>query len=150
EINVAPGLLGQGNQTLFGQQRLIVTNTASEPDMPPVTLAYQLTGPAGAVIDANGIISWTPSVAQVPSTNVFTTVVTDSNPWSVNNQQLSATNSFTVIVLPVFGPVLPGQTNRTVNELAALVVTNTATDANPTVPQISTNTVLFNYTDRTA
>src|SRR5205823_1063641 len=45
----------------------------------------------------------------------------------------SATNSFIITVLEVNGaPVLPGTTNYTINELATLTVTNTATD--PDVP----------------
>ncbi|MDB6109861.1 MAG: hypothetical protein JWR69_1611, partial [Pedosphaera sp.] len=43
---------------------------------------------------------------------------------------LSATNSFTVIVNEVnSAPVLPVQTNRTINELTLLTVANTATDS---------------------
>ena len=95
--------------------------------MPPVTLSYQLTGPSGAAIDGNGLITWTPSVAQVPSTNVFTTVVTDLNPWAVNSQQLSATNSFTVIVQATHNwPALPSQSGLTISQYASLRVTNTA------------------------
>jgi hypothetical protein len=127
EINVPPTLGTPANRTLAGRQTLIVTNTASAMDMPPVTLSYQLTGPAGAVIDANGVITWTPSLAQVPSTNLFTTVVTANNPWAVNAQQLSATNIFTVTTTYAHnGPFLPAQTNRVLNELTTLTVTNTA------------------------
>src|SRR5262249_51830106 len=35
-----------------------------------------------------------------PGTSVITTVVTDFNPWAINAQHLSDTNSFTVTVLP--------------------------------------------------
>ena len=67
--------------------------------------------------------------AQVPSANIFTTVVTDSNPWAVNAQHLSATNSFTVVVNAIHnGPELPFQTNRTIAELTTLILTNTASD----------------------
>jgi len=44
------------------------------------------------------VISWPPSEAQGPRTNVSVTVVADDNPWAVNAQHLSATNSFTVMV----------------------------------------------------
>jgi hypothetical protein len=78
---------------------LVVTNTASDPDIPTNTLTYVLvTGPTNAAIDTNGVITWTPVAAQVPSTNLFTTVVTDYNPWAFNDQHLSATNAFLVIV----------------------------------------------------
>jgi hypothetical protein len=135
EINVAPVLPGQADWTLAGQQSLIVTNTASAQDMPTVTLTYELTGPTGAVIDTNGVIAWTPAAEQVPSTNVFLTVVTDYNPWAVNAQYLSATNTFTVVVNPIrYGPVLPAQIDLTVDQYATLMVTNTALDTDLPVP----------------
>jgi hypothetical protein len=78
---------------------LTVTNHASDPDIPVNNLTYQLINPpTGAGIDTNGVITWTPISAQIPSTNIITTVVTDYNPWAVNAQQLSATNSFTVVI----------------------------------------------------
>src|SRR5262249_11334198 len=94
-------------------------------------LSYSLlSAPTNADIDANGMINWTPVIAQVPSTNVFTTVVTDFNPWAVNPQHLSATNSFIVVVNPIHnGPTLGSQTNRTIDELITLVVTNTAQES---------------------
>jgi hypothetical protein len=110
---------------------LSVTNTAADPETPPQTLTYQLvSAPAGAGI-ANGVITWSPTEAQGPSTNVFTTIVTDNGIPAA-----SASNSFTVVVTEInTAPVLPGQTNRTINELTLLTVTNTATDtdlpANP-------------------
>ena len=144
EINVAPVLPAPADQALAGLQPLLVTNTASELDMPPVTLSYQLVGaPPTAAIDANGVITWTPAVADVPSTNVFTTVVTDNNPWAVNAQQLSATNSFTVMVNAIHnGPVLPGQGNLTMAQYTTLHVTNTATDTD--VPALALNYSLVN------
>jgi len=66
----------------------------------------------------------------------FTTVVTDTNPAAVNAKQLSDTNSFTVTVQAIhIGPSLPAQTNRTVDEMTQLVVTNTATDNDIPPPQ---------------
>ena len=58
-------------------------------------------GPPNAIIDTNGLITWQPQPGQVPSTNLFTTVVTDYNPDAINAQQLSATNQFTVVVTAV-------------------------------------------------
>jgi hypothetical protein len=102
-----------------------------------------LEGPTNATIDTEGIISWTPTIAQVPSTNVFTTRVTDYNPWAVNSQQLSATNTFVVVVNPIHnGPTLPIQTNVTLTEPAILVVTNTATDND--IPTLSLTYQLMN------
>jgi hypothetical protein len=130
EVNSAPVLPIQTNQTISGLVMLIVTNAATDPDMPANSLAYMLLeAPTNAVIDTNGLITWTPAPDQIPSTNIFTTVVTDYNPWAVTNQTLSATNSFTVeVTVPIHsGPSLPVLANRTVDELTPLVVTNTAT-----------------------
>ncbi len=147
EVNLPPVLPVQNNRTLIGASPLIVTNTATDPDIPANSLTYQfLVAPTNAAIDTNGIITWTPTQAQVPSTNVFTTIVTDFNPWAINNQHLSATNSFTVTVN---GPQLPSQTNRTINEMTALVVTNTAAESGYTA-QVTTNSYLFTYSNRTA
>src|SRR5262249_11361894 len=106
---------------------LIVTNTATDVDLPPDSLTYTLLNPpAGAAIDGNGVIAWTPSLTQGPSTNSITTVVTDDAA-----PQLSATTSFLVFVRDINSlPILPLQTNRTVNELTLLVVTNTAMENN--------------------
>src|SRR5439155_1509436 len=129
EVNSAPVLAVQTNRTINELTLLTVTNTATDSDLPVNALSYQLVNPpAGASIDANGVISWTPSEAQGPGTYVITTVVTDSNPDAVNKKQLSVTNNFTVAVNEVnSAPVLAVQTNRTINELTLLTVTNTAT-----------------------
>jgi VCBS repeat-containing protein len=146
EVNTAPVLPAQADHTIIGTNTLVVTNTATDSDLPVNTLTYQLLSPppgSGAEISTNGVITWTPTQAQVPSTNVFTTVVTDNNPWAITNQNLSATNSFTVVVSAVHnGPSLPVLTNATVNELTALVVTNKASDSD--VPAMSLSYSLLN------
>jgi hypothetical protein len=96
EVNDAPALPQQNDRTVDVLTLLMVTNTATDPDFPANTLSYVLVGPAGASIDSNGIITWTPASAQGNSTNLFITVATDSG---VPN--LSATNSFSVLVNPV-------------------------------------------------
>jgi hypothetical protein len=137
EINSAPNLPVQSDRTITGLATLIVTNTAADSDLPANPLTYSfLIAPTNALIDANGVITWTPVLAQVPSTNVFETVVTDFNPWAINEQHLSATNQFTVVVDAIHNPpVLPAQTNRTILELTSLTVTNAATANNvPLLP----------------
>src|SRR5256885_16436183 len=76
-------------------------------------------------LDLNtGVLTWTPTEAQGPSTNTITVKVTDNG-----TPALSATNSFTVAVNEVnSAPTLTVPANQTINELSALVVTNTATD----------------------
>jgi hypothetical protein len=119
------------NYTINELTTLTVTNTATDSDIPANTLAYSLTVNCGAALITNasisgsGVITWTPTEAQGPSTNTFTTVVTDNGV-----PPLSATNTFTVVVNEVnSAPVLPGVTNYTINELTTLTVTNTATDS---------------------
>jgi len=91
EVNSPPVLPVQTNRTIPAQCPLVVTNTASDPDIPVYTLLYSLlVAPTNAAISADGIISWTPAAAQSASTNIFTTVVTDGTD--------SATNTFDVIV----------------------------------------------------
>jgi hypothetical protein len=135
EVNSTPVLLAQTNQTVNELQLLSVTNTASDPDLPVNTLTYQLVSPpTGVSINTNGVITWTPTEAQGPSTNLITTIVTDNGV-----PPLSATNSFTVIVNEVnSAPVLPAQTNQIVNELTTLTVTNTASDSD-----LPTNTLTY-------
>jgi hypothetical protein len=105
EVNTAPVLPFQNNVFISGGTSFSVFNDAIDSDKPANTLTYQLlASPNNASIDANGLITWTPQEDQVPSTNLFRTKVTDFNPFAVNAQHLSATNSFTVTVLP---PGLP-------------------------------------------
>jgi hypothetical protein len=86
------------NQTVNELTLLTVTNTAFETNI-HATLGYTLVNPpAGAAIDTNGLITWTPSQTQSPGTNTITTVVTNTDPYDLVNPHLSATNSFTVIV----------------------------------------------------
>src|SRR5207302_2016314 len=106
---------------------LVVTNTASDIDLPTNTLSFSLvSAPTGVLLDANsGVLSWTPTEAQGPSTNLITLKVADNGA-----PPLSATNSFTVVVQEVnSAPVLTVPASQTINELSALVVTNTASDA---------------------
>jgi hypothetical protein len=129
EVNLAPVLPNQTNMTISGTTAIVVTNTAGEPNIHSVTVGYGLTGPAGATIDTNGVIRWMPTVGQVPGVYLFTTVVTNSNPYDLVNPQLTATNSFTVTVNAIHnGPTLPVQPNVAVAEQTLLTVTNTAVD----------------------
>ncbi len=70
---------------------------ATDNDQPANALSYRLEGaPAGATIDTEGVLTWTPTEAEGPSTNLITVVVTDDG-----SPALSATNTFTVIVSEV-------------------------------------------------
>jgi hypothetical protein len=133
EVNTAPVLPEQFDRTVRRSTLMVVTNTATDSDIPTNALTYRLiNAPVGAAINANGVISWTPQTSQI-GTYTITTVVTDTNMWAVNAKSLSTTNNFQVIV--TLGtvnspPWLPAQTNRVVNEQTTLVVTNTGMDSN--------------------
>jgi hypothetical protein len=98
-LNSALALPFQTNLTLTGLQSLTVTNTATGADLQVNPLIYALQGPSGANIDTNGVIRWQPTTAQVPSTNLFTTVVSGSGA-----PPPSATNNFGVAVRAVPNP----------------------------------------------
>jgi hypothetical protein len=94
--NTAPVLAPIANQLLILGQTLSLTASATDTDLPPQTLTFSLGpgAPAGATIGpASGQLSWTPTNA--PATNTLSVIVTDNGIPS-----LSATQSFTVIVLP--------------------------------------------------
>ena len=94
--NSAPILPAQSLRTIAALTTLSVTNAATDADLPNELLTYGLlSAPTNAAISPSGVITWTPTGAQGPSTNIFTTLVTD-------NGGLSATNSFTVIVTKVY------------------------------------------------
>jgi subtilisin-like proprotein convertase family protein len=117
EVNTAPywptNTPSQTNYTIPGLTTLVVTNTALDADLPTNLLTYNLTVTlastnfpvfTNAVIDTNGIITWTPTLAQSPGVYLFTTIVTDTNAYALTNRVLSATNQFTVTVTPVALP----------------------------------------------
>ena len=132
EVNMAPVLPVIAQQTVNELELLVVTNTATEPNIHSVTVGYGLlSAPVGMSIDSSGIITWTPAQEQSPGTNLVTTVVTNNNPYDLVHPSLRATNSFVVVVREVnMAPVLPVIAEQVVNEGKLLVVTNTATEPN--------------------
>lgn len=125
------------NRTINELTSLSVTNPATDSDIPAQTITYQLLSPpSGATIDSNAVINWTPSEAQGPGTYTITTIATDNG-----GPPKSATNSFTVTVNEVnSAPVLPVQTNRTINELTLLTIVDTAAD-----PDLPANTLTYSF-----
>lgn len=124
EVNSAPVLPVQADLSLSALSQLVVMNQATDPDIPANILTYQLVNPpAGATIDANGVIRWTPTRAQGPGTNTLVTVVTDNG---VPN--LSATNSFTI---RISAPTLAPMPNFTLRPGQWLSCPNSATDNDP-------------------
>jgi hypothetical protein len=124
--NTRPALPEQPDRVIPELTTLVVTNTASDPGRPFNVLTYALLGgPPNATINTNtGVITWTPTEAQGPSSNHFVTVVTDNG-----LPPLSDTNTFSVLVNEVnLPPTLTVPTNQTINELAAWSASATATD----------------------
>ena len=131
EVNVAPTLPALAGANVNELNLLTVTNTATETDI-HATLSYGLVGaPSGMAISPGGVITWTPTQTQSPSTNWITTIVTNTDSFDLVNPHLYATNSFAVIVHEVnVAPILPGIANTNINELTQLWVTNTAVESN--------------------
>lgn len=134
-VNDPPVLGAQSARTINELTLLTVSNPASDVDTPLAGLTYQLLNPpTGAVISASGVITWTPTELQGPSTNVLTTVVRDNG-----SPMLSATNAFTVIVNEVnAAPIITMPSTRTVIEGTTLSALATAADADR-----PTNTLTF-------
>jgi Putative Ig domain len=132
EVNVAPILSVVPTQNVNELTLLTVTNTATNFNIHSTNSGYALISPpAGMTISVSGVVTWTPSQAQSPGTNIITLVVTNTNPFDAVNPHLTATNSFTVVVREVnIAPVLPVIPTQSVNELTLLTVTNTATNFN--------------------
>src|SRR5205823_4263182 len=102
-------------------------NTASDADLPLNTLTFSLvSAPSGVNLNpSTGVLTWTPTEAQGPSTNLITRPVKGHG-----GPPSSDTNSFSVIVNEVnSAPVLTVPIDQTVTELSTLTVTNTASDA---------------------
>jgi hypothetical protein len=133
EVNVAPVLPDIPTRNVHVLTLLTVTNTATEANIHATNLAYGLAGaPANMNIDSNGIITWTPTPAQSPSTNLITTVVTNTDAFDSVSPHLTATNAFTVIVNEAnLTPTLPAIPPQSVNEQALLIVTNTVASVAP-------------------
>ena len=81
--------------------------------------------PAGASIDpATGVFSWTPSEAQGPGTYTFDVVVSDDGTPNLSDSETITVTVNEVNVAPVLGAI----GNQTVDELALLSFTATASD----------------------
>ena len=129
EINTAPVLGAIGNQTVDELATLSFTATATDSDLPADTLTFSLDAAsitAGMTIDANtGAFSWTPTESQGGSTPSVTITVTDDGTGNLVDSE-----TFTITVAEVnTAPVLGAIGNQTVDELATLNFTATATDS---------------------
>ncbi len=101
--NQPPVLAAIPEQTILAGRTLLITNSASDADVPPQPLTYSLSNaPAGASIDMNsGVFTWRPTIAQASSTQAVTVVVSDNG-----SPALTAVQSFTTTVIPPVSPAL--------------------------------------------
>src|SRR6185436_2050214 len=133
EVNQAPVITNPGNKTVNELSLLSFSVAAAAAKHKAQTLTFSLGAgaPAGAAITAGGAFTWTPTEAQGPG----------SFPITINVSDGTATvgTSITVTVNEVnVAPVLAAIGNKTVNELALLSFTATATDAD-----VPANTLTF-------
>ena len=102
-LNQLPVLTAIANRTLLAGTTLVVTNSATDADIPAQTLTYcLLSAPAGTLIDTNtGAFAWRPTIAQSPSTQAVSVAVSDSG-----IPIMSATQTFLVTVTRPTSPAL--------------------------------------------
>jgi methyl coenzyme M reductase subunit C len=127
EVNQAPVITPINDQAINSGALMIFNVPASDPDIPIQTLTFNLgpDAPAGAAISAGGVFTWTPTLAQSPSTNVIAVIATDNG-----SPSLSATQWFTAIVTDLNrAPSLTAIPDQAVNEGALLTFTASATDS---------------------
>ena len=124
--NEAPILDAVPPQAVDEETLWTVTLQGRDPDVPPTPLTYGLvSGPPGVTVTPEGVVRWTPTEAQGPSTNVVRVRVTD-NGVPIR----STTNEISVVVREVNRPpTLSPIEDRTIAELTTLVVRLDAADA---------------------
>jgi hypothetical protein len=126
EVNVAPILTKPADATIDELVAWSLQLSASDSDLPPQTLTYSLvSGPAGLTVSGTGLVSWTPTEAQGPSTNTVTVKVADNGAPS-----LTATQAFTLTVREVnVAPILTKPADATIDELVAWSLQLSASDS---------------------
>jgi hypothetical protein len=129
-----PVLDSISNQSV--DEEVLLSFSVTGTNLPPLTVFFSLESgaPEGASISTNGVFTWTPTERQGPGTNTITVTVSDRD-----HPTLSATNSFVVVVNEVNRPpqlVVPS--DRVIQALETLIVTNVATD-----PDWPANTLTF-------
>ena len=137
--NTLPALDEISKQTINEGSTLTLPFNARDSDAPAQTLTFSLGlgAPAGStVVATSGILNWTPTEAQGPSTNTIRVRVTDDG-----IPPLSAETDVVVVVNEVNSPpVLAPIANQTITEGQLLTLTASASDAD-----IPPNTIQFGF-----
>ncbi|MBL9172146.1 MAG: cadherin repeat domain-containing protein, partial [Verrucomicrobiales bacterium] len=102
EENHPPLFLEISDQTIPELQPFEFSILALDSDIPSNGLRYSLIqGPVGLKVSPQGVVTWTPTEAQGPSTNRIVVQVMDDGIGA-----LTATNQFTIVVLEINSPPL--------------------------------------------
>jgi len=131
EVNQPPTLPSVGPRELDEMTPLVVDVAGADSDLPANPLSYKLGGaPANAVLSPSGILTWTPTEAQGPSTNTFTVALMDDSPDAINGRNLGVTNTLQVVVREVNQlPVITELADRRANAGETIHVAVEAQDA---------------------
>lgn len=133
--NNAPTLTLNAPAEINEGQTLVITATATDPQMPAQSLLFTLlSGPPGAVLNpSTGRIEWLTGEGNGPGTNLFRVSARDNG-----LPPLSATSQVSVIVREInSAPVILNAPTRTTREGLLLVVTNPAFDGDLPVQSLT-------------
>ncbi len=124
--NQAPFFINLVNRSVREQNPLNFRLIGRDLDQPVQNLVYTLvSGPTGMAVTEAGQLTWTPTEAQGPSTNVVTVALTDNG-----SPAMTTTNSFRVFVTEAnSAPTLVNAFSRSILESAGLNFTLIARDA---------------------
>ncbi len=125
-INVRPVITPIASQVTNELETFSLLATASDDDTPAQTLTWELvSGPTGMAMTTNGLITWTPTEEQGPSTNNVAIQVTDNG-----TPNLTVSTNFELVINEINMPPVPtGPGNQVINEFDTLNITATATDS---------------------
>jgi hypothetical protein len=113
EVNSAPAIANLSDQSIHEGELLRIPLSATDPDLPANGLRFErVSGPSGLSVSPSGEVTWRPTEADGPSTNVVQVRVVDTG-----TPPLSSTNRFTVVVREQNEPpVLAGVNGGVVDE----------------------------------
>ena len=99
--NTAPSLTPVSDQTVNVGVTVNVTNVVTDTDVPAQAITFSLLSGSGSVDPVTGVFTWRPTVINSGTTSGIQIQATDNG-----SPNLSATNSFSVIVNPLTSPTV--------------------------------------------